>query len=93
MEIYGMDIVALLQVLPPHLVQKRSRACRTYVYAKITSESQKRIPSIVVIHYCAWYPFLRLRRYVGIDYRYKYYIKEKWHGEVFQVRIMPISLT
>ena len=28
------------------------------------SESQKRIPSILVIHYCAWYPFLQLRRYI-----------------------------
>ena len=32
----------------------------------LTSESQKKIPIVVVIHYCAWYLFLRLRRYVGI---------------------------
>ena len=29
----------------------------------LTSESQKKIPIVVVIHYCAWYLFLRLRRY------------------------------
>ena len=30
---------------------------------KVTSDSRKKIPSIVVIHYCTWYPFSRIRRY------------------------------
>ena len=30
----------------------------------ITSDSRKKIPSIVVIHYCAWYLFSRIRRYL-----------------------------
>ena len=35
----------------------------SHQYWKITSESQKRKPCIVEIHYCPWYPFLQLRRY------------------------------
>ena len=34
----------------------------------ITSESRKKIPSIVVIHYCVWYPFSRLRRYFCFEH-------------------------
>ena len=30
-------------------------------FSPITSVPQKRIPRAVVIHYCAWYPFLRNR--------------------------------
>ena len=32
---------------------------------EVTSESRKKIPSAVVIHYCAWYLFSRLRRYIS----------------------------
>ena len=32
---------------------------------KVTSVPQKNVPSTVVYYYCAWYVFLRDRRYIG----------------------------
>jgi hypothetical protein len=34
------------------------------IFVNVTSESQKKIPSAVVIQYRAWYLFLRLRCYI-----------------------------
>ena len=35
----------------------------------ITSVTQKNIPSVIVIHCCAWYVFLRIRPYLHFKLR------------------------
>ena len=55
-----LEFKGIINSLRSHLESRQMSSKKTRL---ITSESQKKIPSAVVIHYCAWYIFLRLRHY------------------------------